>query len=131
MAGVEEQHRERIAGVLLLAGVSLILVGAGLLIHQQHQLDASQPVLNSATLSPEARVRRAEAIHSLLFLLIMLVVIFAAASLAFLRWSRRFRRWLLRKPALPTPSEDVWAMHRLPEDDDFSAASYKPGDKPL
>jgi hypothetical protein len=46
---------------------------------------------------------------------VVLVLIFMVSSLAFLRWSRRFRRMLLRKPHPPTVSDDVWAMHKLPE----------------
>jgi hypothetical protein len=52
-----------------------------------------------------------------LFLMVVLVGIFLVSSFAFLRWSKHFRRRVLRKPADPTPAEDVWAMHRLPEEE--------------
>mgnify|MGYP001229591182 CR=1 FL=1 len=48
-------------------------------------------------------------------LVVVLIIIFIVSSLAFLRWSRSFRRWVFHKPRPPTPSEDVWAMHKLPE----------------
>ncbi|HON65166.1 MAG TPA: hypothetical protein PLS23_01620, partial [Phycisphaerae bacterium] len=69
----------------------------------------SRPV---SPVSPEVKAR---AIWQLLFWLLILTFIFLVSTTAFLRWSRHFRRSLLRKPHEPTPSEDVWAMHKLPE----------------
>lgn len=44
----------------------------------------------------------------------MLLFIFLVAAGVILSFSARFRAWLLRKKAPPTPAEDVWSMHRTP-----------------
>jgi len=113
MAGVEESSRPRIAILLALVGAGLILAGLALVIDQIHQALASQqPRLAAAADRP---VVQARAIRNILFLTIVLVGVFSVATLAFLRWSRHFRRRLFHKPPPATPDGDVWAMHRLPE----------------
>jgi hypothetical protein len=52
----------------------------------------------------------------LLLLLLLLFLVFTVATLALVRWSRRFRAVITRRPHPPTPSDDVWRMHRLPEE---------------
>jgi hypothetical protein len=50
-----------------------------------------------------------------------LVVVFLVASLAMARFRRRLVRLITAKRAPPTPAEDVWKMHKVPEyvlDDD-------------
>lgn len=112
MAGVEERYRRRIAFVLVLVGLALILTGFALVVHHRGEVVAAeQPSPISAS-----RENRINAMKWLLFWLVIFVIIFAASSFAFLRWSRHFRNTLLRPPRPPSPSEDVWAMHRLPED---------------
>jgi hypothetical protein len=113
MAGVEESSRPRIAILLALVGAGLILAGLALVIDQfRETMDSQQP---RPTAVASRQVVQARAIRYVLFLTIVLVGVFSVATLAFLRWSRRFRRWLLRKPPPATPDGDVWAMHRLPE----------------
>jgi hypothetical protein len=46
------------------------------------------------------------------------VLAFVLAVLALVAASRNFRRRLLRKRPPPTPTDDIWSQHRLPEDDD-------------
>lgn len=54
-----------------------------------------------------------------LFWSLILVLIFVIASIAIIRFSVRYRQYLLRKTRPPTPSEDVWQMHKLPREDDL------------
>lgn len=113
MAGVEENNRPRLALVLGALGVFLVIFGLVLVVQQIEQI-SSQPIQPAAG---RKSLSNARAIQSVLFLLLVLVGIFAVASLAFVRWSRRYRRWLMHKPQAATPNADVWAMHRLPEED--------------
>lgn len=117
MAGVEEQSRRRVATVLTLVGLGLILTGTALLLYQHHQIQRSSHPTPHAVEEPGS-LALAHAIQRALFLLILLVGVFAVASYAFIRWSRRYRQWLLRTPPPATPDEDVWAMHRLPDEED-------------
>jgi len=112
MAGVEEENRQRLALFLVLVGVGLILAGAALMIRHYHQIEVHQTPI--PPVSADRRLSDLRAIQRILLLLLVLVVIFSVASFAFLRWSRRFRRWMFYKPQPATPDGDVWAMHRLP-----------------
>ncbi len=111
MAGVGEEYRRRIAMYLFLVGLGLILGGVVLVVLHRRDilLHGSPPALAQAASS-------AQVIRGVLFLSLVLVGIFAVSSLAYLRWSRRFRRLLFHKPAPPTPADDVWRMHRLPDE---------------
>lgn len=114
MGGVAESNRQRIAFVLMGAGIVLALLGFGLLWLQQ---PAPGPV-SSPTTQPAAALStslQARLLRQALFWLVILVIIFLVSTTAFLRWSRHFRRSLARRPHPPTPSEDVWVMHKLPE----------------
>jgi len=112
MAGVSESNRQRIAFLLIGLGVGLILIGAGLMVYHQGNAQIQPVGTQPAAVSPETKAR---AIRQLLFWLVVLVLVFVVSTTAFLRWSRHFRRSLFRKPRPATPSEDVWAMHKLPE----------------
>ena len=52
------------------------------------------------------------------FWAIVVVLIFFIAALVIIRFSLRYRAYLFREPNRPTPSEDVWQMHRLPEEEE-------------
>jgi hypothetical protein len=64
--------------------------------------------------------RKVEVLRRATFLLVILVLVFAVSLLAFRRWSRHYRARLLREPHGATESDDVWAMHRLPDSHDDS-----------
>ncbi|MFQ5424347.1 MAG: hypothetical protein ACE5F9_10255 [Phycisphaerae bacterium] len=52
-----------------------------------------------------------------------LVVVLVATSIAIIVFSRNFRRYLMRRAPQPTPNDDVWQMHKLPEELDEGAAT--------
>jgi hypothetical protein len=114
MAGVLEEHRRQFALILSAAGIVLIIIGFGLIVHHQEQLESGQ--ISQPPLTAEARALTARQLKQVLFFLVVLVGIFSVSVYAFLRWSRSFRRSLLRRPHPPTPADDVWSMHRLPPD---------------
>ena len=49
-----------------------------------------------------------------------LLVVLVLSVVAFLRISRSYRRHLLRSPPEPTPTSDVWQMHKVPNMPDQS-----------
>ncbi len=112
MPQAPDENRRRAALILALIGVGLILAGSILAIQRP---DPSATAPGASSPSPEQSRQIVEAIRQVAFLLMLLVLIFAVSVLAFRRWSRHFRRRLLRKPRHPTPASDVWAMHRLPD----------------
>jgi len=116
MAGVLEQNRRQIATALILCGGGLILCGAILIVYHQYNISTIPgPYYEESTKAHNLPL--AKAIRDVLVGLLMIVGIFSIGSLAMIRWSRRFRKRLLRKATPPTPVEDVWAMHRLPNDE--------------
>lgn len=50
------------------------------------------------------------------FWAVVLFIVFLVAALAILRFSLRYRSYVLRDEPPPTASEDVWAMHRVADD---------------
>lgn len=133
MAGVEEENRRRFALLLIALGGVLILTGISLGIHHHYLIRVSQELVTPGGSSPVPAVEldrktQARIYQQVLFVLLILVGILSVSLYAFRVWSRRFRQSLLRKPAPPSPSEDVWAMHRLPEE--LLAESAGPGEGP-
>ena len=118
MAGVQAQKRRRIALLLMGLGLFFILLGVGLGAHHCETLAESREGFSGSTVSTTqlSRDQQANVLRQVLFLVVVLVGILGVSLYAFKVWSRRFRQMLLRKPAPPTPNEDVWAMHRLPDD---------------
>jgi hypothetical protein len=57
---------------------------------------------------------RARGLRAQLFWGTFLVVVLVASAIAIIRFSRRFRTYLLRDRREPTHYQDVWAMHKLP-----------------
>ena len=47
---------------------------------------------------------------------VVLLIVFVISAAVIIRFSIRYRRYLLSgKKARPTPTEDVWKMHKLPD----------------
>ncbi|UCD30580.1 MAG: hypothetical protein JSV03_08975 [Planctomycetota bacterium] len=116
MAGVLEQNRRKVATALTVLGAGLILVGVIVILVYQYHIYDKQYGNYFQEVTKEDNLPTAMAIRDILFWLLMIVFIFSVGTLAMMRWSRRFRRKLLRKPKPPTTVDDVWSMHRLPED---------------
>ena len=49
---------------------------------------------------------------------LLLLTIFAAAASAIIVFSRRYGKYLQSESREPTPSDDVWSMHKLEDWDD-------------
>lgn len=60
----------------------------------------------------------APALSLLLLSGLLLFGLFLSASFVLVRTMRRIRRDLVRRPCAPTPVDDVWLMHQLPEERD-------------
>lgn len=58
--------------------------------------------------------RRSAGIYTALLYALILVIGFAFVSYACLRLSRRYGQRLGHKPAAPTPTPDIWIMHKTP-----------------
>jgi len=114
MGGVAEESRRRIAGLLCLVGVGLILTG--LVLAFRHRGSLVNPDDPLRAVAADTNMEFAQDMKEAMFWLLVLMGVFGLSSLAFLRWSRRFRGWVLHRPHPPTPADDVWVMHRLPEE---------------
>ena len=102
---------------LMVAFIGLMWMAGGVVADSQgsgadSEVAASQPATTSDTQALGRTLR------NILYILVVLVGVFVVSSYAFIRWSRRYKRWLLREPTHPTPHEDVWPMHKLPPEDD-------------
>jgi ABC-type Fe3+ transport system permease subunit len=54
---------------------------------------------------------------------VVLVLVLFISIIAFIRISRNYRRYLLKKSSKPTPTSDVWQMHRVPDIPDYDSES--------
>lgn len=51
---------------------------------------------------------------------LILFLIFVIGAWAIVRFTKRFRTMILTGPSTPTPSDDVWSMHKPPEKLEFT-----------
>ena len=72
------------------------------------------PALSQVTVSPE---QAAPALALVLLVVFLVVLAFLIGGWIIVRSARRRRALTTRERTAPTPSEDVWAMHKLPADD--------------
>lgn len=112
MAGVAEENRGRLAGILCIGGLLFVLLGVFLTLEHHYEIYESAASGPGPLPDNKATARMLQAV---LFWLLVLISVFTICTVAFVRWSRRFRKYLLARPHPPTPSSDVWSMHRLPE----------------
>lgn len=57
--------------------------------------------------------RSASARLVVLFVVVVGVLLFGAVALVFLRSSRRYRQWLLRRRPDATPADDIWSKNKV------------------
>jgi len=133
-----EHYRFR-AGMLFLAvGVALILFAWLSWFFRSSSSDGapipppiqnSAPVRSSSMLSPvsgdetdDAGANRRSAFvraaPMVLLTTFLVVVVFLGGSLVLVRGLRRYLAEADRKRPVPTPTDDVWAMHRVPDEDE-------------
>jgi len=118
----DRDTRRRLGAVLVLLGMGLILASAAMLIYSRPPASpVPDEVTSAARVAPTAEKPAqqrpsASLLNGLamgLFWLSATILAFLVATWALLRWSRRFRMLLVRRPDPPTPTPDVWGMHRL------------------
>ncbi len=111
---ISDPDRRRIGILLLFGGTMLVLLAAAAYIsYEQKRLPPP-----ATQLSPERKAELRARVRTPLRILLLgsgLTLGFVAAVYVFLAWSRSYRSGLTRPPSRPTPVEDVWSMHRLPE----------------
>ena len=78
--------------------------------------------------SPETadRIKAIRALPLFLTVSVMLVLVVLVGSYAFSRALRRHGSPGRRHPTPPTPTDDVWAMHKIPEEESTSADEDQP-----
>ena len=101
--------------LLVAAVMAVLLVAVFAVIWALPDLPARR---SSPTTLPAEVVGTTRVARDVLFVALVLLIVFVVSTFAFLRWSRHFRRWMLRKPHSPTPASDVWSMHRVPDEAD-------------
>lgn len=108
---------------IVLAGVVVILLamligwalGGGAFESGPALADDGQEAPASPAADP-ARTRAATAV-AVYGAVVLGALAFVLAILALVSASRHYRRRLLPKRPPPTPTDDIWSQHRLPEDD--------------
>ena len=86
---------------------SAFVFGSIVRVADRHGIDLSAPIAQS--ISPVGYMK-------VVLLIVGLFMVFVLGGFILIRGSRRYRERLLRRPPPPTPSVDIWKMHRLPDD---------------
>lgn len=98
---------------LMLVFLHLILMAGVAMADSQGPGPGNEAAASQPATTPDQQAL-GRTLRNVLYILLVLVVLFAVSSYAFILWSRRYKRWLLRHPTQPTPHQDVWPMHKLP-----------------
>jgi len=110
----------RLAGLVLLA-IGLAFLAVSVVIVTRRSCDAPH-VWPAGSNDSATALAQARYILWGLLLLVVVVLGFIVAALAMVRWSRQFRANLLRRRRPATPYDDIWSMHRLPDETDAQDA---------
>jgi len=112
----QSERYRRLAGlVLLVIGLGFLAVSVVIVTRRSHDAPHVWPVGSSDSATAVAQARY---VLWGLLLLVMVLLGFIVAALAMVGWSRRFRASLLRRRRPATPYDDIWRMHRLPDEPD-------------
>jgi hypothetical protein len=124
-----EHHRFRVGLMFLIIGVLLLLWAWGSWLFRTAVPGESTPARESsiailpaalaadpASIDPEQGLARASL---LLMTLLLLLIVGSFGAYAAVIAVRRHRELMRHKRAAPTANADVWAMHRLPDDEDY------------
>jgi ABC-type Fe3+ transport system permease subunit len=106
-----DSGRFRVAVLLLVIVSSIVLVSLSLILYQSDAVPDRYGADDEPKLSPKAR-----ALYTWLLVSVALLLVFVVTTALLARWSRRVRSDLAHRRREPTASEDVWRMHRLPDD---------------
>ncbi len=130
---VSENNRGRSRAALLvfLAGVILLLWAVGNLAYRSSVTTPNPPEesrdsnrstdndnVDSVGKTPPDRREVAWAAGTFLVVGAGLVLLFLLGSYVLIRSSRNYQARLARRRNPPSPVEDVWAMHKLPQEDE-------------
>jgi hypothetical protein len=117
-SGSSDQQRLRAGYAVLSMGVLILMFAWGMAVLRGPQ-GQGEIAVRHQKLDPPAPDQILPAMGmGMLLCGVCLVVILVLSVVAFVRISRRYREHVLRSPAAPTPTSDVWQMHKVPDDTD-------------
>ncbi len=115
--GASDGDRRRAAILLLFAGMMLVVLAAFAYVSWERK--RLPPPTTQLTEARKAELRsRIRAPLRVVIAATGLMFLFVILGYAFLAWSRAYRARLMRPPSPPTPVEDLWSLHKLPEEVD-------------
>jgi hypothetical protein len=113
-----DARRVRTGLIVLLAGIVILLAAVGMLLLRNpepspDQTSASLQVEQSSP--PDLELSRRVGVVAMVMGGVLVITLLITAYALF-RITRRFATVELGKPAKPTATEDVWQMHKVPEE---------------
>lgn len=120
-----EQWRTRVGLLCLVVGVGLLITAWGSWAYRvgsddEPRMNVAAPGPTASEISPR-QVDAAQAAQWLLMWASLLILAVIAGTYAVVRGARRFQQLADHKRAKPSPLDDIWSQHRLPEDLDDDA----------
>jgi hypothetical protein len=114
-SGSTDQQRLRAGYAVLTVGLFILLFAWGMAVMRGPQAEGEVAVRHEK-LEPPTPDRVLPAVGlGMVVCGLCLIVVLLISVFAFIRISRRYRDHLLHAPPTPTPTADVWRMHRVPE----------------
>lgn len=114
-SGSTSQQRLRAGYAVFILGV-FILLSAWVLWVMRGTESPGDATVRGEKLEPPSPDQLVPALSTGVLLIgVVLVVVLFISVIAFIRISRNYRRFLLKKAAKPTPTSDVWRMHEIPD----------------
>jgi hypothetical protein len=127
-SGSTSQQRLRAGYAVFILG-TFILLSAWVLWVMRGVESPGDATVRGEKLEPPSPDQLVPALNvGMLLIGVVLVLVLFISVIAFIRISRNYRSYLLKKAVKPTPTSDVWRMHKIPEVPDEGAEPE--GDRP-
>ena len=117
-SGSSDQQRLRAGYAVLCGGVSILFFAWLMAAWRGPQTDGATAARREKLIPPDPNEFIPDIQLGMLICGILLLSILVLSLLAFVRVSRKYRNHLLKPPPTPTPTFDVWQMHKVPEYED-------------
>ncbi len=114
-SGSSDRQRLRAGYAVLCGGVSILLFAWLMAAWRGPQADGQAVLRHEKLVPPEPNEFLPDIQLGMIICGACLLLVLVLSVLAFRRVSRKYRDHILRRPPAPTPTSDVWQMHKVPD----------------
>ncbi len=115
-AGSTDQQRLRAGYAVLTIGMFILMFAWGMAVWRGPQGHGEAAVRHEKMDAPLPETLLPVVSAGMWLCGVCLILVLVTSIVAFIRLSRRYRDHLLQPASKPTPTSDVWQMHKVPDD---------------